>query len=285
MAKNRLAQQRSPELPKFNNPPLNQQLRRPVAPIQPSPRLKNQTLNERRKRVNPTLHHPLPWYQLIGQLIVKRPLLLLLTFCGGMLIIAGLAVIGLTRPEQAGKLKSQPTPTPTSVTPTTETAAVTESPTSTPTPTSEASPSPTPTVENPPATTTVTPQTESNSPLGLYLLVGAGCGLGAWLLYRRRLKLGGKRRRKPFPKLLSSTIQGKTPEKPPNNRKPARRNAPGSRKPLVASPGKIPVADSIVRWPNGQTLPRNSQKLIKDTTAKRRQQSLSSASSSILDDR
>lgn len=278
MAKNRLAQQRSPELPKFNNPVLNQLGRRPILPIQPSPRLRNQTLNERRRRINPALYQPLPWNQLLVQLIQKRPLLLLLTFCGGMLIIAGLAVIGLTRPEQPGKLKPQPTPTATPVSSITKNAPVAE--TATPTATLESSPSPTPAAENSPATT-VTSQPEQNPLLGLYVAVGAGCALGAWLLYRRRLNLSDQRRRKQFPELLSASIQEESPGEQKNT-KPARRTAPGSRKPLVANPGKIPVADSIMRWSNGQSLPRNSQKLLTDTTAKRRKQSISS---SMLGDR
>lgn len=266
MAKNRLGKKRSPELPKFNNSALNQQVRRPVAPIQPSPRLKNpkkQTLTERRRRVNPTLYHPLPWNQLLVQLILMRPLLLLLTFCGGMLIVAGIAAIGLTRPEQGYKLKSQPTPTATSVNPTIKSVAATP----------ESSPSPTPTVKNSPVTT-VTRQTEQSAPLGLYAAVGAGCAVGAWLLYRRRFKLAAKISRKSFPKLLPGLISEKSPEKQQKSGKPGRRTAPGSRKPLVASPGKMPVADSIVRWSNGQSLPRNSQKVLADTTAKRRKQSI-----------
>jgi len=273
MAKNRLAQQRSPELPNFNNPVLNQQARRPVAPIQLSPRLKNpptkQTLTERRRRINPALHQPLPWNQLLGQLILKRPLLVLLTFCGGMLIVAGIAFIGLTLPEPGEKLKSQPTPAATSV------SSATQNATATP----ESSRSSTPTAENSSATTTVTPQSEQNAPLGLYITIGAGAGIGAWLLYRRRLKLTAKMRHKQLPKLLPSEIPGKNPTQQKNG-KPLRRNAPGSRKPLVANPGKIPVGDSIVRWPNGQSLPRNSQKILTDTTAKRRKQSISSGSSS-----
>ncbi|MGA9380025.1 MAG: hypothetical protein WBV73_14780 [Phormidium sp.] len=277
MAKNRLAQQRPPELPKLSNPPLNQQGRRPLPPIQLSPRLKNpkkQTINERRRRVNPILYQPLPWNQLLVQLILKRPLLLLLAFCSGMLIVAGIAAIGLTRPEQGENLKSQPTTfAATSVSSTTENTAATP----------ESSPSPTSTAENSPVTT-VTPEVEHNPPLGLYLAVGAGCAVGAWLLYRRRLKLAAKMRRKAFPKELPGSIEGESPGKQ-KNAKPAKRIAPGSRKPLVANPGKIPVADSITRWSNGQSLPRNSQKVLKDTTAKRRKESLSSGSSSIVGDR
>lgn len=269
MAKNRLVQQRSPELPKFNNPALNQQGRRPVAPIQLSPRLKKvpkkQTLAQRRRRVNPALHQPLPWNQLLVQLILKRPLLLLLTFCGGMLIVAGIAAIGLTRPEQGEKLKSQPKPAATSVSSTSKNATAIP----------ESLPSPTPTAENAPVTT-VTSQTEQNAPLGLYVGVGAGCAVGAWLLYRRRLKLAAKMRRKPLPKILPGSISEKSPEKQQKNGKPLKRTAPGSRKALAANPGKIPVADSIVRWSNGQSLPRNSQKVLKDTTAKRRKQSIMS---------
>lgn len=256
MAKNRSAQQHSPELPKLNNPALNQQGRRPLPPIHPSPRLKmkNQkkpTLTERRRRVNPTLHQPLPWYQwhkLLVQLIVKRPLLLLLTFCGGMLLIAGIAAIGLTRPEQGGKLKSQPTP-----------AATLPSPTST----GEAA-------------TTVTPQTEQNPPSGLYVALGAGTLLGTWLLHRKRLKLAGKKRHKPLPKIFPDTIPEESPVEQQNNSKPIRRKAPASRESLVANSRKIPVADSMMRWSNGQSLLRNSQKVLTDTTAKRRKQSISS---------
>ncbi|MFB2875410.1 hypothetical protein [Floridanema aerugineum] len=277
MAKNRLAQQRSPELPRFNKPALNQQGRRPVPPIQRSPRLKKtpkkQTIDERRKRVNPGLYQPLPWNQLVVQLIQKRPLLLLLTFCGGMLIVAGLAVIGMTFPEQGRKLKDQPTPAATAVSPAAESAIATP----------ESLPNPAPTAENSPATT-VTAQTQKNPPLGLYVTVGAGCAVGGWLLYRRRLKLAAKMRRKPLPKSLANQIEGTSPGKQKNS-KPAKRTAPGSRKPLVAKPGKIPVADSIVRWPNGQSLPRNRHKLLKDTTASRRKQSISSGASTMVGDR
>jgi hypothetical protein len=277
MAKNRLAQQRSPELPRFNKPALNQQGRRPVPPIQRSPRLKKtpkkQTIDERRKRVNPGLYQPLPWNQLVVQLIQKRPLLLLLTFCGGMLIVAGLAVIGMTFPEQGRKLKDQPTPAATAVSPAAESAIATP----------ESLPNPAPTAENSPATT-VTAQTQKNPPLGLYVTVGAGCAVGGWLLYRRRLKLAAKMRRKPLPKSLANQIEGTSPGKQKNS-KPAKRTAPGSRKPLVAKPGKIPVADSIVRWPNGQSLPRNRHKLLKDTTASRRKQSISSGASIMVGDR
>lgn len=270
MAKNRLAQQRSPELPQF--PALNQQARRPVAPIQKSPRLQKvpqkQTLNERRRRVNPALHQPLPWNQLLVQLLLKRPLLLLLTFSGGILIVAGIAAIGLTRPEQGYELKFPTNPLITAISPTTESA--TETP--------ESLPNPTPTTENVPVTT-VTQQTEQNALLGLYLAIGAGCAVGAWLLYRRRLKLAAKMQRQLLPKILPGSSSEKNPEKEPKkqkNGKPLKRIAPGSRKPLVANPGKIPVADSIVRWPNGQNLPRNSQKVLTDTTAKRRKQSIMS---------
>lgn len=286
MAKNQLAQQRSPELPRFNKPALNQQGRRPVPPIQPSPRLKKtpkkQTIDERRKRVNPGLYQPLPWNQLVVQLIQKRPLLLLLTFCGGMLIVAGLAVVGMTFPEQGGKLKYQPTPAATAVSPAAESAIATPESLPNPTPT-ESLPNPTPTAENTPATT-VTPQTQKNPPLGLYVTIGAGCAVGGWLLYRRRLKLTAKMRRKPLPKSLANQIEGTSPGKQKNS-KPAKRTAPGSRKPLVAKPGKIPVADSIVRWPNGQSLLRNRHKLLKDTTASRRKQSISSGASTMVGDR
>lgn len=292
MAKNRLAQQRSLELPRFNNQALNQQGRRPVAPIQPSPRLKKtpqkQTINERRKRVNPALHQPIPWNQLVVQLIQKRPLLLLLSFCGGMIVVAGLALVGMTVPEPGGKLKSQPTPAATSVSPVADSAIATPESLPNPTPTAENSPATTTLTpqpeQNPPATTTVTSQTQQNLPLGLYVAVGAGCTVGGWLLYRRRLKLAAKMRRKQLPKSLAREIEGKSPEKQ-NNAKPAKRTAPGSRKPLVAKPGKIPVADSIVRWPNGQSLLRNRHKLLKDTTAKRRKQSISSGASTIVGDR
>ncbi|MFB2838878.1 hypothetical protein [Floridanema evergladense] len=266
MANNRLAQKRSPELPKFKNSALNQQGRRPVPPIQLSPRLKNpkkQTLTERRRRINPALHQPLPWNKLLAQLVVKRPLLVLLTFCGGMLIVAVIAAIGLTLPESVDKLKSKSTPVASSVTPSTNSAIVT----------AESSPIPTPTAEYSPATITVRTTTEQNPPLGLYAMVGAGCAIGAWLLYRRRLKLAAKMGHKPLPKSLPSEIQEKSVTQQKNG-KPVRRNAPGSRKPLVANPGKIPVADSIVRWPNGQSLPRHSQKLLTDTTAKRRKHSI-----------
>ena len=236
MAKNRLAQQRSPELPKFKNSALNQQGKRPVVPIQPSPRLKNPkkpTINERRRRVNPALHKPLPWNKLLVQLILKRPLLLLLTFCGGMVILAGLAVFGLTRPEPAVNLKDQPTPATTPVSSPTQNAIATP----------ESLPSPPPTAENASATTTVTPQTQQNLPEGLYYVaLGAGCGVGAWLLNRRRLVIA-KIQRKQLPKSLPSEFQGKSPSQQKKS-KLAKRTASGSRKPLVANPEKIPVADS-----------------------------------------
>lgn len=253
MAKNRSAQQRSPELPKLGNPALNQQSRRPLPPIHPSPRLKmtnqkKQTITERRRRVNPSLHQPLPWTKLLIQLIQKRPLLLLLTFCGGMLIIACLAFIGLTFPEISDKFQSQPTPVATSASPTT-------------------------TAVNTPATT-VTPQTQQNPPLGLYVVVGAGCALGAWLLYRRRLK-ATKMQRQPLPKMLPSSTPI-TPAPESNNSKPLTRKAPASRQSPLVNPKKIPVADSMMRWSNGQSLTRNSQQVLTDTTEKRRKQSLSS---------
>lgn len=256
MAKNRSAQQRSPELPKLGNPALNQQSRRPLPPIHPSPRLKmtNQkkpTITERRRRVNPSLHQPLPWTKLLIQLIQKRPLLLLLTFCGGMLIVACLAFIGLTLPELSGKSKSQPTPVATSVSPTT-------------------------TLVNTSATT-VNTQTQQNPPLGLYVVVGAGCVLGAWLLYRRRLKVS-KMRHKSLPKTLSNStpITPITPAEEPDNSKPLKRKAPASRQSPMVNAKKILVADSMMRWSNGQSLTRNSQQVLTDTTEKRRKQSLSS---------
>ena len=268
MAKNRQAQQRSPELPKLNNPPLNQQGRRPIAPIQLSPRLKNpkkQTLTERRRRVNPALHRPIPWNQLLAQLIMKRPLLLLLTFCGGMLIVAGIAAIGLTRPEQGeNKLKPLLISVVGSVNSDTKNVTATD----------ENLVSPTSTAENSPVTI-VTGQSKPNVPLGLSVVIVAGCALGAWLLYRRRFQLVAKIQHQPLPKILPDTVQENSPEKQKNG-KPARRTAPGSRKPLVANPAKISVTDSIMRWSNGQSLPRNSQKVLKDTTAKRRKQSISS---------
>ncbi|MBE9229631.1 hypothetical protein IQ264_29940 [Phormidium sp. LEGE 05292] len=238
MAKNRLAQQRSPELPKFKNPALNQQSRRPTAlPIQPSPRWKNpkkQTINERRRRVNPALHKPLPWNQLLVQLILKRPLLLLLTFCGGMVIAAGLAVFGLTRPEPAVNLKDQPTPATTPVSSPTQNAIATP----------ETLPSPPPKAENSSVTTKVTQQTQQNLPEGLYYVaLGAGCGVGAWLLNRRRL-VAAKIQRKQLPKSLPGEFQEKSPSQQKNS-KLAKRIEPSSRKPLVANPEKIPVADSI----------------------------------------
>lgn len=237
MAKKRLAQQRSPELPKFKNPVLNQQSKKPALPIQPSPRLKNpkkQTINERRRRVNPALHQPLPWNKLLVQLIQKRPLLLLLTFCGGMVIAAGLAVFGLTRPEPAVNLKDRPTPATTPV----------SSPTQNATATPESLPSPSPTAENSSVTTKVTPQTQQNLPEGLYYVaLGAGCGVGAWLLNRRRLAQV-KIQRKQLPKSLSSEVEGKSPSQQKNS-KLAQRTASGSRKLLVANSEKIPVADLI----------------------------------------
>lgn len=218
MAKNRVAQQRSPELPKFKNPALNQQSRRPALPIQPSPQLKNpkkQTINQRRRRVNPALHKPLPWNQLLVQLIQKRPLLLLLTFCGGMVIVAGLAVFGLTRPEPSVNLKDQPTLATTPVSSPTQNAIATP----------ESLPSPPPTAENSSATTKVTPQTQKNSPEGLYYVaLGAGCGVGAWLLNRRRL-LAAKIQRKQLPKLLPSEFQGKSPSQQKNSELAKKKNS------------------------------------------------------------